>query len=166
MGMKRWFADLYMEHVRKVALRNREHVREIQLESGRLAESVIRIDIFSHNVKDRGFTKQECWSYFMRVKDGEAERLPPMARCDVRVLTDVPTLWAFASGETRQTMGDGSVKVIRPYTPRDAQRMGRLETDGPTSALKNLFLVERKVLPELARELRLPEMPSADGPTS
>lgn len=161
MGVKRWFVDLYIGHVQKVALRNREHVRDMQVETGRLDASVIRVDIFSQNVKDRGFTKQECWTYFVRVKDGAAERLPESDRWDVRILTDGPTLWAFARGETRQTMADGTVKVIRPFTPRDAQRMGRLETDGPTSALRNLFLVERKVLPELARELRLPELPNA-----
>ena len=157
---KRWFVDRYVAHVRARAAKHADKVREIQAEASRQEEQVIRFDVFSDDVRQRGLIQQEVYSYVVRVeKSGVIADLPLSTPFDVRVLTDVSTLWGFANGYTNITQQDGKRRRIDPFTPRDAIRLGLMETDGSGSALKNLYLLERRVLPQLADELKLPRPP-------
>ena len=159
-SFKRRFVDRYVDHLRARATKNADKVRELQAESSRLEEQVIRFDVFSDDVRQRGLVQQEVYSYVVKVgRDGHIAVLPVSTRHDVRVMTDVPTLWGFSNGRIDLALAGGGRKRVDPFTPRDAVRLGLLETDGSGSALKNLFLLERRVLPTLADELKLPKPP-------
>jgi hypothetical protein len=154
------FADAYVRHVQKKAAQHADKVRELQAEASRTDEQTIRFDVFDQDVRQRGLIEQQVYSYVVRVeKTGHLVVLPPATPHDVRVMTDVPTLWGFANSRMDLTLTDGGRKRIEPFTPRDAVRLGLLETDGSGSALRNLFLLERSVLPRLAGDLKLPSPP-------
>ena len=152
----RAFADAYVSHLQKLAQRHREKVQKLQHDASRNKEMVVRFDVFSSDVRERGILPQECYTYVFRMRaDGTPEKLPIGTPTDARVFTDVPTLYGFSRGEYRMALRDGGTKTIRPFLPMDAVRLGLLETDGDVPALKQLFLLERKVLPSLAEELKL-----------
>ncbi len=159
-GIKKRFVDLYLNHLMRVAEKNASLVREMQEDSDRKKEMVIRVDAFEADVRKRGYIPQEITTRVFRIRDGRLEQLPEGTKdYEAVVMTDYPTLRAIASGEAQAVRPDGTVKVVRPFTPRDAVRMGRLTADGPASVISNLFLLERTVLPRLADELKLPKPP-------
>lgn len=156
---KKYFVDKYLTHLMRVAEKNASIVRDIQSKAGRMDEMVIRVDAFEADVRKRGYIQQEITTRVFRIRQGYLERLPDDTRYDAVVMTDYPTLRAIATGECQTVRPDGSVKVTRPFTPRDAVRMGRLTGDGDASVISNLFLLERTILPRLADELKLPKPP-------
>ena len=126
IDLKRRFVDFYVNHIRKRAARHADKVREMQAEASRQEEQVIRFDVFSDDVRQRGLIPQDIYTYVVRVeRTGHITMLPETTPHDVRILTDVPTLWAFASGyaytdDGGSGGGRGSRRKIEPFTPRDA----------------------------------------------
>ena len=160
-GVKRWFLDRYFSYVEGQANKKREKIRELQAQSGMKKERVVRYDISEADVQIRGSPKHRVTA--MVHADGRFERVPDVPNPDIVVRTDLPTVWGIATGRYVQTLRDGSKKVHEKFTVFDAVRIGKVEWEGTTSALQELMLLEKRILPEFIEALRLPPEAMAGG---
>ncbi len=156
------FVNWYAEHLQKKAQKKVDKIRQVQSETGRLAEQVIEIQIYGMDLRQRNRIQQEVWVRRYRfLKDGTYQVLPVgPTRPDSRIYTDTPTLIGVAYGHQQSVKEDGSIVSREKFTVYDALRLGHIDYDGETTALRNLALLQKKILPELARELKLIPDPS------
>ena len=144
-----WYAARQMAK----ANRNRDKIRQAQAESGRTEKVVQRYEVYSEDVRHRTDWQQDIYVFTVVVDDGRVVPLANNTRPDVTIRTDVPVVQGLASGHFTAKVG-GAVKVYDNFTPWDAVRLGRLESDGKVLLMRNLYLLD-KVMPDLAHELRI-----------
>ena len=158
-GAFRWFLDRYVSHVTSQVSKRSEKVRQMQAESGRTHERVVRYEILEADVNRRDI-EQRVHIFAVRIgRDGSFTRLPDHTRPDVTVYTDLPTVWGVARGSYTLNFKDGTSRLLQPFTVFDAVRLGKVEWGGTSSTLSELMLFERKVAPEFLASLKLPALP-------
>ena len=151
--VRRGIAHAWANHLQKVANRHADEVRDLQTESGRTKQLLIRFDAFEEDVTRRGIIQQEVYTYFFRVVDGRLRMEPESATWEGHVMTDVPVLVGLQDGYMDKQVNGGSV-LIKPFTPRRAWLMGRILTEGDATLLSNLLLFEKRVYGDLLGEIR------------
>jgi hypothetical protein len=154
LNPKRVFVDWYVRRAQRRANARADEIRDIQAETGRTERKVLKFVIYEEDMRT-GRVQQMHWTYVMRVRDGYVEFMPPETSPDNTVTTDFPTLYGISVGEFTQILPSGKERVIHNFDPFDALRIGRLETDGDSSVLTNLFLFKTKIAPSLLEELRV-----------
>lgn len=147
-----WYAERLQRKVQKKSVR----IREIQAETGRTMEQVLEIHVYAMDVSQRDRVPQDVWIRRYRfLRDGTYDIVPPGTRADCRIFTDLPTVTGIAMGHTNSVTREGAVIAREEFTVYDALRLGHIDYDGNATALRNLNLLQKKLLPEIARELKL-----------
>jgi len=161
-GIKRWFLERYFNHLERQANRRREKIRQLQTQSGMRRERVVRYEISEADVQVRGMAKHTFTAVVGA--EGEFRRVADVPFPDIVVRTDFPTIWAIAKPPHRyvQALRAGGKKVHENFTVFDAVRIGKIEWEGTSSALQELMLLDRRIIPEFIEAMRLP----GDDPVS
>jgi hypothetical protein len=155
VDLKKPFLDMYFRYVQGRANRRSDKVRQLQQESGRTDMQVIRIIVYNDDVR-ASRAQQSAYMRTFRVRDGVLEYLDDRERPDAVILSDFPTIYGIANGRYVQVFPDGTRKVHENFGAFDALRLGKMECEGDQSVLSNLYLFERRVAPEILKEIRLP----------
>lgn len=153
--VKKAFLDRFIGSAHRKVSSERDTVRQLQIETGRTAERVIALLVYELSVKHRDVVKQSRFDYNVSIQDGEAVFLDGSPDADLVVRTDLPTILSLMRNELKVENPGSEPKVIKPFRPTDALRLGLLETEGRATALKDLMLLERTVIPRLGAKLGL-----------
>jgi hypothetical protein len=156
-GLMSGFVNWYAEHLQRKMEKKVDKIRQIQNETGRLQEQVLEIHVYSMDVRQKDRVPQQVWvRRYQFLKNGSYRIIPlNSGRADCRIYTDTPTLIGVAYGYQEVAKPDGTVISRKKYTAYDALRLGHLTYDGEATALRNIALLQNKLLPEIARELKL-----------
>ena len=144
--------DWYMDHLIARSKAKNAKFRELQMKANRTGAKVMRYVIFDdiHNPEKT----TDMITYTVRVVDGSLERLPDEVKPDVTIYTDVPTVYGIMNNRA-VIYPNGKEQVISPFGVWDGVRLGRIVWDGETTALKDLYLFDRNVLPLIEEQLRI-----------
>ncbi len=150
------FMDWYAGRMQRKAQSSAEKIRTIQGDTGRTREQPLELVVYSMDVRHRNRIKQDAWVRTYRFRaDGTTEVLAPGTGVDAIVMTDFPTVAGIARGKQDRVTRDGTVIHDIEFTVFDAVRLGHVVWEGNSTALRNLVLLQERIMPELARELRI-----------
>lgn len=149
----RVFMDWYVDRIIYRSRKKADRFRELQASAGRSGDGVMKYVIFDD--MKLPLDGQTPLMYTVQVKDGAVSRVPDSVAPTVTVYTDMPAVYGIINNETKIYVAGGRQQTISPFGIWDAVRLGRLKWEGETTALKDMFLFDKKVLPMIMDELRL-----------
>ncbi len=148
------FVDFYVNHIEKKAMRRREVIRTLQEEAHRTAGRVVRVYVWE-DLPTREAAPQNVFAYTYKVVHGEAVRLPNATPANVTVMTDAPTVHGIGKGRYVRLFRGQRPYVREPFTPLEAVAMGLIKWTGEAGALKDFYLLVRKVWPLIEEDLHV-----------
>lgn len=151
----RMFMDLYVDRLIYRSHRKADKFRTLQASANRSGDQVMRYVIYE-DIKSP-LDRQTPLIYTVQVKNGVLVRVPNTETPTVTVYTDMPAVYGLINDQTKIYVGNGVQKTISPFGIWDAVRLGRLRWEGETTAMKDMFLFDKQVLPMIMEELRLAE---------